>query len=492
MKRSMELMALATVVLMFGFAATLSAQGTLIIPKSSQPQPAPRGASFAAQSNILIYIPDGFKASEEPPYMGWGYETPASLGCLYGLTTTTGSSYAGCSPNNTSLVDPTGGSNTIAIVDPYDDPSALSDLAWFSLQFGLPLESEQFQVVQATTASSSCYPYGVPTDPYGEWEVEEATDIEWSHAMAPNAQLYLVEACSNSGNDLQQAVLVANNLVSCGKTGINATTGALSTTVCGKTHNPGEVSMSWGTGEFPGQTGTKCPATFTPSTLYPFTDACFTTTNIVYFAAAGDSPGVEWPSTSPDVVSAGGLTNRRNPYSTPIAYNLFGSAPYSASPYGETAWVFTGSGQSAYETQPSYQKAKVAGPSVANVCGTSWRCIPDLSFDADPYSPVWVYDTYPLYFGEYIYTWWLIGGTSVSAPSLAGIINNANTLDKKFAASTNAELTTIYGDMSKSSTYAADFTDITYAFCGPYMGFTAGTGWDFCSGVGAVNGYAGK
>ena len=484
MKRSMELMALATVVLLFGFAATLLAQGTLVLPKSSQPQPAPAGASFAAQSNIQIYIPAGLKPSQEPPYLDYGYETPASLGCLYGLTTTTGSSYVGCSPNNTSLADPTGGSNTIAIVDPYDDPSADGDLAWFSLQFGLPMALSQFQVVQATTSKSSCYPYGVSPDPYGEWEIEEATDIEWAHAMAPSATIYLVEACSNSSNDLQQALLVANNLVACGKTGIGSG-GVLSTTVCGKTHNPGEVSMSWGTGEWPGETGTSCTAT-----NLLFNDACLTAANIVYFAAIGDSPGVQWPGTSPNVVSAGGLTNRRNPATAP-PYNLFGSPPYSASPYGQTAWMFTGGGQSAYETQPSYQKAKVAGSSVANVCGTSWRCTPDLSFDADPNSGVWVYDTYPLYFGEYVYQWWIVGGTSVSTPSLAGIINNANTKGK-FAASTSAELTTIYGDMSKSSTYAADFTDIIYAFCGPYMGFTAGTGWDFCSGVGAVNGYAGK
>jgi subtilase family serine protease len=105
-----------------------------------------------------------------------------------------------------------------------------------------------------------------------------------------------------------------------------------------------------------------------------------------------------------------------------------------------------------------------------------------LSFDADPYTGVYVYDSYPYY--GYAYYWWVVGGTSVSAPSLAGIINSAGS----FAASSNAELTTIYMNMSS----AADFTDITSAYCGPYMGFAAGIGWDFCSGVGADKGYAGK
>ena len=61
--------------------------------------------------------------------------------------------------------------------------------------------------------------YGVPTDYTGGWEVEESLDIEWAHAMAPSANIYLVEACSNYDTDLQQAVLVANNLVQCGQVG---------------------------------------------------------------------------------------------------------------------------------------------------------------------------------------------------------------------------------------------------------------------------------
>ena len=67
---------------------------------------------------------------------------------------------------------------------------------------------------------------------------------------------------------------------------------------------------------------------------------------------------------------------------------------------------------------------------------------------------------------------------------LAGIVNRAGA----FAASTNAELTTIYANRA----VVADFTDITSAYCGPYMGFTAVVGWDFCTGVGADKGYVGK
>jgi kumamolisin len=256
---------------------------------------------------------------------------------------------------------------------------------------------------------------------------------------------------------------VANNLVQCGQTEINPTTGFVGTCPAGS-KGKGEVSMSWGGGEFTGENAPTC--TFNPTIpTEGLADACFTTPNVVYFASSGDSPGVEWPSISPNVVSAGGLTNRRNP----TTFNWI----------QQTGWVDAGGGQSAIEKQPGYQSSH---PGVQAVCGTMWRCDPDLSFDADIYTGVYVYDTFPL---QGAYQNWLIGGgTSVSAQSLAGIVNSAG----GFAASSNAELTTIYNNMSD----AKDFFDITSAYCGPYMGFAALTGRDFCSGVGADKGYAGK
>src|SRR5207247_8786156 len=63
------------------------------------------------------------------------------------------------------------------------------------------------------------------------WAQEASLDIEWAHAMAPNARIILVEAKSNSFSDLFQAVDVASNLVS-------------------SNGSWGEVSMSWGGSEF--------------------------------------------------------------------------------------------------------------------------------------------------------------------------------------------------------------------------------------------------
>ncbi|HUA16090.1 MAG TPA: hypothetical protein VMG31_12400 [Verrucomicrobiae bacterium] len=422
--------------------------GIRVIPKSSLAVTPPAGHKFAAHTNVQFVIPGGFTPQEAPPFTGYGYETPASLACVYGLVTTV----SGCNPNSTTNT-PTGGSQSIAIVDAFDDPEAEGDLAWFSLQFGLPLKTSQIQVVWANPITASCYYGGVPIDETGGWELEESLDIEWAHAMAPGATIYLVEACSNYDSDLQQAVLVANNLVQCGKTEINATSGALGKCPTGST-GKGEVSMSWGGDEFVGENGATSCATLD--------DSCFTAANVVYFASSGDSPGVIWPGTSKNVVSAGGLTTRRNPTS----FNLLGT----------TGWTEAGGGQSAIEARPSYQS------SISSIVG-SFRGTPDLSFDANPDTGVWVYDTFPMDLYEF-YQWWVVGGTSVSAPSLAGIVNRAGA----FAASSNAELTTIYTNKAVT----ADFTDITSGYCGPYAGFSGATGWDYCTGVGADKGYAGK
>ena len=134
-----------------------------------------------------------------PPYSGYFFETPASLGCVYQLVSPPIAS--GCNPTNVAA-NPAGGSHAIAIVDAYHYPTAAADLITFSIQFGLRQPS--FQVVYAN---------GQRPPVNANWNIEEALDIEWAHAMAPGAKIYLVEAASNSFADLLQAVSVANTLL---------------------------------------------------------------------------------------------------------------------------------------------------------------------------------------------------------------------------------------------------------------------------------------
>jgi subtilase family serine protease len=349
------------------------------------------------------------------------YQTPASLACIYELQPQT----AGCNPN-TVTANPTGGSKAIAVVDAYDDSNAANDLQSFSTQFGLtPITLSSFQVVYAPTGGSSpgtCV--GSATQPpsaapYG-WDVEESLDIEYAHAMAPQATLYLVEAQSNAYSDLLCAVAVANRLV--------AAAGG------------GEISMSWGSGEFSSETSD---------------DFIFTKPNVVYFASTGDSPGTEYPSVSQHVVAVGGTSLSMN-QSTGVFI-------------GENTWQEGGGGISLYEAKPSYQNG------VGGING-SGRHVPDISADANPYTGVWVTDT--LVYGPG--TWYVVGGTSVASPVMAGIVNAAGS----FKAGTFPELETMYA--------GSGFFDVTVGDCGNFMGYFARTGWDFCTGIGAPRTYSGK
>ncbi len=139
-------------------------------------------------------------------------ETPASLRAVYNLPST-------------------GGGGVIAIVDAFDYPTAENDLNVFSTQFGLP----------ACTTANGCFKKvfasGVQPRTNCGWAQEAALDIEWAHAMTPNAKIILVEAATNSFVDLFAAVDVATNEV--------VTEGGILTS-----GGRGEVSMSWGGREF--------------------------------------------------------------------------------------------------------------------------------------------------------------------------------------------------------------------------------------------------
>jgi kumamolisin len=382
------------------------ASGNVVTPDSSIERSTDIG--LRAHTNIHVFLPTKPMTEVRPfgaPYAGYSYETPESLACVYGLA----KAVTGCTPAAANT-NPTGGSKMIAIVDAYDAPNAAKDLAAFSTQFGLP--AANFQTVYA---SGKKPPYDAG------WEFEESLDVQWSHAMAPGAEVVLVEAASSSFTDLMTAEDMASKMV-------NAAGG-------------GEVSNSWGGSEFSGENGY---------------DSHFIKANVVFFASAGDGPGTIWPSTSPNVVAAGGTTVRRTP-STGVFLS-------------EYPWDSAGGGVSLFEARPSYQST------ISSLVG-NFRGVPDLSFDSDPITGVWVLDTNA---GG----WNIVGGTSVASPALAGIINSAGT----FSASSNAELSTIYGN----HTATADFRDITTGFCGPYGGYSGATGWDPCTGVGVVNGKTGK
>jgi kumamolisin len=176
-------------------------RGTIIVPSSSVVRPQDGGKR--AHTNHLIFVP----AKHGPPILP-NRETPGSIACIYQLppyTTSDKSIFEDGCPISEAADPTTGGSGVIAIVDAYHYPTAADDFDAFSTQFALPLSGDMscgdgsqvcFKQVSATgsTPSVNC-----------GWSQEAALDIEWAHAMAPRAQIVLVEANSNSLSDLSSA-----------------------------------------------------------------------------------------------------------------------------------------------------------------------------------------------------------------------------------------------------------------------------------------------
>jgi kumamolisin len=404
MKRSIALLPIATAALLLVFASStpvaLAQSGDqIIVPASSIVHPEDLGVR--AHTNITLVLPERVEISESGGLIA---ENPLSLACIYHLVKPT----KGCP--KTSKIVPTGGTKAIALIDAFDNPDAVNDIKTFAANYGY--KAPNFTVVKV----------GNPSPDPG-WALEESLDIEYAFGMAPNAHIYLVEANSNSFNDLLAAEDVATKLLQ--KAG------------------GGEASNSWQGGEFGGELGY---------------DSHFKGKGVVYFASSGDSGGVVgYPSTSPYVVSVGG---------TYIARDSKGNFT------NEAGWSSAGGGPSQFEARPSYQN--VIKKIVGNHRGT-----PDFSSEASNVSYVAIYSQYGC--GG----WCGVGGTSVSSPTMAGIINNAGT----FNASTAAENGEAYKDYANPLKYKADWNDITVGNAGQYQ---CKKGWEFCTGIGSPRTFKGK
>jgi subtilase family serine protease len=429
--------------------------GNVFVPESSKDKP----AGFAHTTYVLASEDGNKPAALSTPILRpgatptgvtpdslvliQGPETPNSMGCLYVKNPST----AGCIPNVVGGGPSAAGYGAIAIVDAFDNPDAATDVTTFNAQW--PLAATNFTKIYANGNGDCTTP---PVD--AGWALEESLDIEWAHVFAPNAAIVLVEACSNSYTDLFYAEQVAFNYI--------------------VTNYPagGQVSNSWAGGEFTGQTA---------DDSY-FADKSYSyKTPILAFASAGDGGyGALYPSTNPWLISAGGTSVYRK--ATNDYY------------YSEGCWSGSGGGVSAQETYTTTWSGGNVGP-WANfqypIFGQTARVTPDLAFNADPNSGVYVYSGYN---GG----WFEVGGTSVSSPSLASIINRANnrfgsvTLhaitgnNAFFAAQENSLL---YSQLGTYTAYKTNFYDVV---SGSNGGPAVGKGYDECTGVGTPRGLLGK
>lgn len=374
-KRSLVFIAILAIL---AFAVSGFAQDTTVTPPSSRV-----GPPGHVRTSLYLVTHDGKIKNDSVNY---AYETPSSLACVYGVTAFT----SGC-PTDGTLVS-NGGSQAIAVVE-YGNYSAVqTDLGIFSSQFGLGGN---------TSIINLCYPSPpCPANNGTGWDLEEALDVQYAHAMAPNAQIIVVSFTSDPlGDGAEQggAAYIAAH------------------------YTAGEMSNSWTYNGGENWCGSgNCELDY---------DNDFTEPNIVYFASAGDSGlGVAYPSISPNVISAGGSQINRS------------SGNYQS----ESCWSGSGGGNSVYEPLPQYQ---IYIPNRTN----HMRGSPDRAADSSGNSPVNIYSS------SYCGGWCGVYGTSVASPTLAGITNFAG----NFRSSTMTDELPVYNLYIQPVLYHTVFYDIT-------------------------------
>lgn len=376
----------------------------------------PFAAAFETMEprQVLSGCPAGFAVPSFVRAHGSGSVAPLATSGPTGLSPATVRHAYGFDAVSFGATAATGAGTTIAIVDAYDSPTVADDLKRFDAAFGLP--DPVFRKVNQTGGTT------MPAADPG-WAGEIALDVQWAHAIAPGADILLVEAKSNSMSDLMTAVNYARN-----QPGVVA------------------VSMSWGGGEFSGET------------TY---DATFTTPSghggVVFFASSGDTGApVSYPAASPNVVSVGGT-----------------SLYVSSGGYGsESGWSGSGGGISAYESQPSWQNGFVSQSSTR-------RANPDVAYDSDPSTGFPVYDSHN---NGTTNPWSQFGGTSAAAPQWAALA--AITAQGRAAAGLGPLdgrtqfLPAIY------QVAAADFHDVTTGSSTGSPSYSATAGYDLVTGRG--------
>jgi subtilase family serine protease len=207
------------------------------------------------------------------------------------------------------------------------------------------------------------------------WSEEISLDVDMASAICPKCNILLVEATSNGYADLGIAVNEAATL--------HAT----------------EISNSYGGSEFSGETAYAAP---------------YNHPGIPITVSSGDGaypPHAQVPAVFGTVTAVGGTALK----------HAAGTRGWKESVWFTNTNEGAGSGCSLYIAKPSWQKDT----------GCSKRTVADVSAVADPATGVSVYDTYSEP------GWMVFGGTSASAPIIAGVYalagNGASISNASFA-----------------------------------------------------------
>ncbi|HTI15163.1 MAG TPA: S53 family peptidase [Dictyobacter sp.] len=314
----------------------------------------------------------------------------------------------------------TGAGQTIVIVDDFQSPTLRTDLQYFDQLFGL--NDPQLNIIA---------PYGLKQyDPNDEAAVsfaeEISLDVEWSHAIAPDATIDLV-----LGNPVDDTLSGQIDAI------IQASAYAVQ-------HNLGStMSLSVGAGE------TCYTAAERQQWHQVFAQAQAKAISVL--VSSGDSgaaadvcnakgnvtigQGVSYPASDPLVTAVGGTSlfaSKDGTYINEITWNTNNLGG-------------TGGGFSTLYAVPAYQKG-VNGT-------TTKRGIPDVAYNADPATGV-VFVTGALSPGSTFIG--PIGGTSAGAPQWAAIV----ALENQYVGKRLGFLNTLLYKIGQTSNYTSEFNDI--------------------------------
>ena len=360
----------------------------------------------------------------------------------------------------------TGKGRTIVIVDSFGSPTIENDLAQFDSDFNLPAPPS-FRII---TPAGPIPPFDQQPDG-ANWAVETSLDVEYAHAMAPKANILLVETPVDETEGVQglPEMMASENYV------IN--------------HNLGDViSQSFGATEetFPNA-----------GAIFGLRGAFFNALahRVTVLGASGDGGATDfesdltnyypfrvnsWPSADPLVTSVGG---------TQLHVDDNGNRTQPDNVWNDTALLngpaSGGGGVSAVFGRPFYQN------SVARQVGRS-RGTPDISLSAAVNGAALVYVSIPTVGTGYL----LVGGTSEATPLMSGIVAVADQAAGHRLGLLNPSLYE-RGDWRHSGIVDVTAGNNTVTFTNPgpsdpgtftVQGFDAVPGYDLSSGLGTVDG----
>ena len=353
----------------------------------------------------------------------------------------------------------TGRGKTIVIVDAFGSPTITQDLKVFDSTYDIPAPPS-FKVIQPAGAVPA-----YPADPFGAsdrsgWAFETTLDVEWSHVMAPGANILLVETPQSETEGVQgfpQIVQAENYVI--------------------KHHLGDVISQSFGATEqtFP-----------SAQSILDLRSAVINAAkhDVTVLGSSGDDgatdalpdlsccytyPVTSWPAGDPLVTGVGGTMLSLDANGNRTAPDVVWNDGYGAG----------GGGLSTVFERPSYQNG------VQSVVGDQ-RGVPDISMSAAVNGAVNVYYSFTDYSQSPTFVgpeWQIVGGTSEASPLFAGVIALADQAAHHDLGFVNPLL---YKIASNPDSGIVDVTSGNNSFNG-VTGFNAGAGYDLASGLGTID-----